>query len=169
MERRLIGVGVASIAAVSLIAAIVEVGVVRRSTMTGPIYTVRQYLAPPTRRHPVPRRWHLHPGEIMQVRGVLNHSPLSKGDVPGNRFVRYRQFRRDRNCRLLRSARPARCSPTQFAFVARLIALPATANHPLTGRFATYHLRVIRCRTIYPKCPARATILQLVDGVRLNY
>lgn len=54
----------------------------------------------------------------------------AKGDVPGNRFVRYRQFRRDRNCRLLRSARPARCSPTQFAFVAPPDCPPCHSQSP---------------------------------------
>lgn len=165
MERRLIGVGVASIAAVSLIAAIVEVGVVRRSTMTGPIYTVRQYLAPPTRRHPVPRRWHLHPGEIMQVRGVLQ--PLTaqqKATFPATGLFDTANFAGIGIAVYYGAPDPLAARLRSLPLLPRLIALPATANHPLTGRFATYHLRVIRCRTIYPKCPARATILQLVDG-----
>ena len=46
----------------------------------------------------------------------------------------------------------------------RLIPFPPTADHPRLAQLATYRLRVIRCRTVYPRCDARAVLLQLIDG-----
>lgn len=168
MKRRI--VGVAALVVVLLVATIVGADTVRPPTATGPVYTVGQFLSPPSRRQPIPLRFRLQVGQIVRVRGVLQPLVNQQNVTPPAAL--------SPAAGLFDTARftgigigvydgapdPLAARLRGLPILTGLIPFPPTADHPLSGRLATYRLRVIRCRTIHPLCTAHAVLLQLADG-----
>lgn len=155
----------AALVVVLLVAVIVGANVVRQPAAMEPTYTVAQYLSAPSRLNPNPLRFRLHVGQTVRVRGVLQ--PLANrqnATLPATGLFDTPSFAGIAIAVYYGPPDPLAARLRRLPLLGSLIPFPPTANHPLSGRLATYHLRAIGCRTVHPLCNAHEVLLQLADG-----